>query len=257
MFWLAIPFAFALTIRDYQYAEPSDGGTVPRNVRFLEHRVWSGSYHVPGRPFACARVDEERGLLTLHHALFKADHDYSVVSPNHLAITVFHTNDVIDHTPPSGGELLGATLADMCCGNSRGLVLLFRPAADESPVWAEVEWRRTAGADSIGLVDLGDGISQPAPEKHDIRRAEPTWTPPPRDFDAMRALVPLNTDVLRALDASGASSPIAAVPLGNKRDGALRTRWLDAAGNTSPWGPWFSVPQPLRGIAWVKDAPSG
>lgn len=235
MFMLLVAAAFALSF-DGTGDVSVDAGDVPRNVRYLPFRLYSMAYRLAGHPFVRLREDVEGRKLLVVSGTLPADRNFRVIAPNGIEIVRFHTNDRVDLSAPIGGALLGVTRG------REAVVLLFSPPVDESSLWAEVQWRDATRPDGAVVVALG--------------RPGPTWTAPPRDSHAERLLVDFDVEVSHALDAEEVNVPIVAASVGRApRDAWLRVRWLDAAGNATPWTDWAPLALPPRGIRCVTGEP--
>ncbi|MFZ5482243.1 MAG: hypothetical protein ACOZNI_36115 [Myxococcota bacterium] len=151
--------------------------------------------------------------------------------------TTFTTGAGIDRTPPAGGELRGFVRTD------DSLVFVFSPVEDDSATyllvesWAEAdpEARRVvAGAWTHTFAPRAPGLLL------DRERALPA-------YDVIEARMPATIAVhSTAYTDCGPGPQLVPAPAT-----IFRTRWVDAAGHATPWGPATRMPIG-RAPGWVE-----
>lgn len=260
-----VPAAWALRCTNTGALPGIDAGVVPRNVRWLPLPAHGDLPRrldpaPPGRP---TRVTADASLDTfrLSGPVLPADTAFEVRmsawdgSP--LLEARFQTSASVDRARPTGGGLLGALY-----GEYTGLVIVTERPSDDTPLLAIVEsWRADAPEDRRVSI-AWTVVDAPAEDTLDFRRLE----------------VDLGAVAFRNLAAATGPAPITLLleedfprcpgpPRGFRRASwagsaplVLRTRWVDLAGNATPWSrPLTFAESGIQPHVWVglDDPPGG
>jgi hypothetical protein len=226
--------AWALRCNGYVNLPDIDAGDVPRNVRWLPLPAAPDGAHtlVPAPPRGRARVvGGPLGLLGLRAPLLAPDTEYEIGAEWGGRLARFTSSARADRRRPTGGSLLGALP-----GEFASIVLVHTAVADESRVFPIVEsWAPEKPRDrtlSVGWsVATTPGTRAEWPFLGDVgdralaRIATVT-------AGAAATLV-LRDEMPRCGGSPPAGFDVASTGRANTID--LRTRWMDAAGNTTRW----------------------
>lgn len=219
-----------------------DAGTVPRNVRYLPmgEVAVDDALEGPDGPVR-ARIARARRypLLELRRARLAVDAAYRLGADG-VARVVFRTT-VADSAAPSGGRLVGVLHAGDAARPA--LELLFTPVGDASRTWAEVQWRVSEGAvqDTLGV-----GRSwTPRPPGALL------FTPGPLErAGASAPMTRVRFEPPGAFPCGDGGLDVSGLGEGLRSGGAVRTRWIDAAGHAAAWSRWERVPAAPPEVLW-------
>lgn len=228
--------AWALRCTNTGYFPDRDAGEVPRNVRWLPIQGSGGPYRLepaPKRP-AHVNVEEDLAIFSLRGPTLPANTPFRVLMSawDGMPLTgaMFHTSERVDHTRPVGGRLLGAVWGDMT-----GLVLVTEPVTDDTRVLAIVEsWSASAPDDRRRSI-AWTGVSSEDPAFRSVEAADLGKRASHAVATAMGSTpfyVLLEDDVAKC---AGPPSGFRRASAGSGAALFVRTRWMDLAGNTTPW----------------------
>lgn len=240
----------------------------PRNVRYVEHlhhahgyQLRRGRWPVPGR----VSDGPVRGLLTIERSRpLAADQTYAI-SWRRADIVTFRTKDISDTSPPEGGALLGAAWSYRGHpGPEPSIALIHSPVTDGSQLYAVVESWTEARTERVTTDFAFEGTGW---------RPTGANIPDIRDDDAYVARIHRVLRQLPAADAGRAAvvyqspdpggcgvrrSARFAIASSRTEDTLLlRTRWIDAAGNTTPWSGTVRIPAGAEDGDVLVGSPAG
>lgn len=232
------------------YAVPDvDMGEVPRNVRWLPTREPSEYERrlepAPGRP-ARFEVGTPLRILGIRAGLLAPATAYTVRNPWNGVEARFTTTTRADRRRPEGGRLLGAIP-----GSFASIVLVHEAVTDESRVFPIVEsWSPDATDHRISVgwtVVSAPGTRDDAPWLQDV------GGPQLNHIAARTGGAPATLVMRDEMPRCGGSPPsgfdIASTGLPGGGV-SIRTRWMDLAGNATPWSEVVAFDYVTE--AWVK-----
>lgn len=190
------------------------------------------------------------GLLTIDTWLPLAAGGSYTISWRRSPIVTFRTLDVRDAAPPQGGALIGAAWRGRGRkGPSSSITLIHTPVSDDSRLYPMIEsWTETAPTQVTTDVAFegstwrskGANIPDIRDDEEYVARIRRVLRKMP-EADAARAAVAYQrTDVAVCGRRRHSRFTVASQKIEDTL--LIRTRWTDAAGNTTPWSGTVRVP---------------
>lgn len=229
----------------------------PRNVRLLEHqlntrhyRLYRGSWPVLAR----IREGPTARMLTMSALFPLAPHrDYTI--SRKVTVTSFRTTDQVDRVAPRGGELLAAFWHGRG-GGATTITLVHSAVSDESPLYPVIEsW---IASDPVRVtMDFGHRVAEwtAAPGTRHLGEVEPRAVERLQDLPGVDRLVLVYQARGEEPCLGGTPERFAVASKDPDETLIFRTRWVDAAGNETPWSYTLRIPARSQdGEVWAKEA---
>ncbi|MFN7145894.1 MAG: hypothetical protein ACK4YP_19110 [Myxococcota bacterium] len=244
--------AWALRCNGYVHV-PDPGVTeVPRNVRWLPTRELAEYDRRlepdPGRPVRF-QVGPPLRILGIRAGLLAPATTYTVRNPWNGAEARFTTTTRADRRRPEGGRLLGAIP-----GSFASIVLVHEAVTDESHVFPIVESWQPDGEPRDLRVSIGRTVVTTTGTREELPLLTDVGGHELERIAARTGGAPATLVLRDEMPRCGGSPPAGfdvAYPRGTHI--AIRTRWMDLAGNATPWSE--VVLYDYRTDAWVGAAP--